>query len=199
MGVGRAVLMLVPLGAALALSGCASARGASSARSTKRASEAPLSRAEAIATLEATDTFAGTSVGFGGGPSKEACAFATLIRQPDAALLFKDLLARGQTAGQLYALSGLYFADPAAFREAIEPYRGRTDPVKTLSGCIGGAKPVGEIVEHPGPHAVRLASSSENVQAWLDRNPDARRSFFMDISGGGYPSQFRALRPCRGH
>jgi hypothetical protein len=197
MSVARSFL-LVPLGIALALSGCASVTGASS-RSTKRGSVAPVSRTEAIAILETTDTFADTHVGFAGEPSSEACAFATLIREPDAAALFKDLLLKAQAAGQLYALSGLYSADPAAFREAIEPYRGRTELVGTFSGCIRAAKPVGEVVEQSGPRVVRLASSSESIQDWLARNPDARRGFFMDILGGGYPAQFRALRPCRGH
>jgi hypothetical protein len=197
MSVARSI-PLVPLGVALALSGCASLAGTSS-RSGRRAAAPPVSRAEAIAILETTDTFAGTGVGIAGQRSSQACAFATLIRQPDAAALFQDLLAKGKTAGQLYALSGLYFADPPAFRAAVEPYRGRTDLVNTFFGCIQGGQAVGTLVERSGPRVVRLASTSENMQAWLARNPEARGGFLVDILGGGYPAQFRAVRPCRGH
>jgi hypothetical protein len=183
----------IALGLAVTLCGCASTAGAprtSPARSS-------VSREEAIRVLQTTDTFADTSAGFAGGPSKEACAFAVVVREPDADGLFRALLESGRTAGQLYALCGLYFTDPAGFERTLSPYRGRKDLVTTFSGCMRGASPVGRIVEHTGPHAVRLASPTDTLAAWVKRNPEASRAFFMDIAGGGYPAQLRAMRPCR--
>jgi hypothetical protein len=78
------------------------------------------------------------------------------------------------------------------------PYRDRSDSVPTLSGCIGGRMPVGQLIERSGPHVVRLNSPRESIDAWLKRHPQARRSFFVDIVGGGYPAQFRAIRKCQG-
>jgi hypothetical protein len=177
------------LGLTVTLGACASA--------PPRGQRSSVSRAEALRVLETTETFADTSVGFAGTPSKEACAFAVVMREPDADSLFRALLENGRTAGQLYALCGLYFTDPSGFEGTLAPYRGRKDHVKTFSGCMRGASEVGRIVEHTGPHAVRLASPKETLAAWLKRNPEARRGFFLDIAGGGYPEQFRAMAPCR--
>jgi hypothetical protein len=148
---------------------------ACAARSARPADPA-LSPAAATWILETTETFADTAVGFDGGASAQACAFAVLLRERNARDLFHSLLANGGVAGQLYALCGLYLTDPAAFRESVEAYRGRTDEVNTFMGCQKGRQRVGELVEHPG-RAGR---------------------FFLDIYGGGYPASFRALRPCRG-
>jgi hypothetical protein len=189
----RTWIVATVVGTALTLCGCASTGGAPRTSRTRTS----VSREEAIRILETTDTFADTSVGFGGGPSKEACAFAVVVREPDADSLFRALLENGRTAGQLYALCGLYFTDPAGFTRAVSPYRGRKDSVKTFSGCLGGASEVGRVVEHAHPHAVRLASPKETLAQWVQRNPEARPAFFVDIVGGGYPAALRAMRPCR--
>lgn len=172
--------------------------GAACAARGGRPSEPPLSRDAAIRILETTEVFADTAIGFAGEPSAPACAWAVLARERDARDLFVSLLARGRPAGQLYALCGLYFADPAAFREHIEPYRGRADEVRTFMGCLGGMKRMGELVEHTGPRAVRLASPKDTLRDWVKHDPGGGRGIFLDIYGGGYPATFRALRPCRG-
>ena len=172
------------------------AAGACASRSAPPA-RAPLSRAAAVAVLETTDVFADTAVGFDGGPSPQACAFAALLRESDAGALFRSLLTRSGTAGQLYALCGLYLTDPPAFTKEVEAFRTRDDEVRTLFGCIGGRRRVRDVVEHSGPRAVRLSSPKETLQAWVKRDPEGGRSFFLDIYGGGYPATFRAMRPCR--
>jgi len=121
-----------------------------------------------------------------------------LRREKDADAIFKDLLARANLAGQLYALCGIYYTDPDAFQHAIDGYRKRTDSVTTFSGCILSRTPVEGLIEHAGPRAVRLKGPSDTIDAWLKREGSSPQSFFVDIVGGGYPVQLRDMPLCKG-
>src|SRR5688572_24080014 len=135
--------MHVPWQAVL-LAAAATSSGCASAPSAPRSSAA---REEAIRVLETAETFAGPSVGIAGRTSDQACAFAVLVDEPDAADIFRGLLTRARVAGQLYALCGLYLTDASGFARAVEPYRRRPDHVRTLFHDKGGAETVGTLVE----------------------------------------------------
>ena len=192
---GRAT-MGVTLAVITALAAVSSARP----RPPKEPSAA-LTREAAIQVLETTDTFAGVSIGFGGERSKESCAFAVVSRERDAAEIFRSLLGKASMAGQLYALCGLYSTDPDGFKEAVEPYRRSTDEVKTMFGCIGGRQKASGLVENTSPNTglrtVRLLSPKETLEGWIKRDNGGKRSFMLDIYGGGYPTEFRGQDRCR--
>jgi hypothetical protein len=157
----------------------------------------PLTREQALLVLRKTNRFADVAIGYAGGPSTEACAFATLIREPDADAVFKALLRESRLAGQLYALCGLYFTDPGYFRQAVESYRESTEEVRTQMGCIIGHDSVGSLVESRHPQVVRLSSPEDTVQEWYLRNKErAEEGFVSDIIGGGYPATFRHFTGC---
>src|SRR5690349_2200251 len=61
--------------------------------------ELPLSREDAFRILLSTETFADAYVGYAGTKSTQVDAFQVLLKQPDAVVVFEDLLHRGQTAG----------------------------------------------------------------------------------------------------
>jgi hypothetical protein len=162
------------------------------------AAAAPPSREQAIAILSRTDTFADTYVGFVGGASREACAFRTLIDQPDADRLFKGLLGEAHLAGRLYALCGLYFTDPPRFKKEIQPYRTSRDSVATFAGCIMGRQPIAKLVESSSPRVIRLADPSQTTEEWVARHigPDGSRDYSLDIIGGGWPARFKEMKGC---
>ena len=68
-----------------------------------------------------------------------------------------------------------------------------------MFGCEVARQRVSTLVEHtdPGLRAVRLESPRETLEQWIKRDNGGVRSFMMDIYGGGYPSELRAMKPCR--
>ena len=157
-----------------------------------------MSREQALQILSRTDTFADTYVGFAGSPSQEACAFRTVLDQPDADRLFKRMLVQAHVAGRLYALCGLYFTDHERFAREIQPYRGSADSVATFSGCIMGRQPIAKLVESSYPRVIRLKDPSETTQEWVERNigPDGSHDYSLDIVGGGWPARFKEMKSC---
>ena len=156
------------------------------------------SREEAIRVLLKTEVFADNFVGFVGRPSDEVCSFRTVLAQPDADALFKEILTKGRLAGRLYALCGLYFTDHERFAHEIQPYRKSADSVAMSAGCIMGRERVARLVERADPRVIRLKDPSETTNAWLDRHPDptGSRDYSMDILGGGWPAHFKEMKGC---
>jgi len=150
------------------------------------------SRAEAIALLTSTDTFASTAVGEGAQPSDESLAFARVFLEPDADAVFKQLLAQANVAGRLYALCGLYFTDPETFREKLAAYEANKNEVWVFMGCLKWQRGVSELVKSSSAGAVRLKDADDTVDLWVERNRDlADKDFDLDLIGGGYPDLFR--------
>src|SRR5262249_10092895 len=125
--------------------------------------------------------------------------FGTVLAQPDADQLFKEILTKGHLAGRLYALCGIYFTDHERFAQEIKPYRTSRDSVATYAGCIMGHERVARLVELADPRVVRLRDPSETIEAWLDRHPDpsGSRDYAMDIVGGGWPAHFKEMKGCK--
>jgi hypothetical protein len=89
----------------LILSACAQAQepSAGSAPSTVQVnhiSTLPTTRDGALHVLETTEQFEDTAIGYAGIPSAEVCAFAILLKEPDAVQVFHSLLGRANVAGQ---------------------------------------------------------------------------------------------------
>jgi len=148
---------------------------------------------EAYNILLQADRFSGPMVGVSGQMPDTVKAFLNLLQSPRAEETFSNLLEQATLAGQLYALCGLYYADPHKFKEQIEEYRHRDDMVTTQFECKVGGKRVSELVEYKHPSAVhpalRLVQSDQTFKASRERHEG--RYVAMDILGGGYPAHFR--------
>src|SRR4029079_16579391 len=112
-------------------------------------------------------TFSSGRVGAAGILPEVIYAFRTLKEDPMADAAFKSLLTEAQPAGQLYALCGLWFTDPVAFKTEAERLKKANTQVDTLSGCVGMKKHMAELIESTDPGAVRLKSSKESVKDWF--------------------------------
>jgi hypothetical protein len=125
-------------------------------------------------------------------PSKLVEGYRILLKEPSADRAFKNLLERATPAGQLYALCGIYYSDHPFFLAVLEKHTERTDYVNTQFGCIGGRMRVSDIVKlDDAPDVVRL-TSQESIFEWMNRNlQHSRKTFRLDIVGGGFPSIFR--------
>lgn len=110
---------------------------------------------DAFRELFRADTFAGGKVGYGGETPSEALALRVLLEEQGHATALQDLLEHASPAGRLYALSGLYVADPEAFSKAVAALQpsgiGRAllprTKVHTLFGCIGGTAYFDDLVK----------------------------------------------------
>jgi len=82
----------------------------------------------------------------GGVLSPHAKAFRTLLAEPEAPAVFRDLLARGSPSGQLYALCGLWLTDRPALYSILAPFRSDTREVTTMIGCVPSVQRIGRLV-----------------------------------------------------
>lgn len=91
--------------------------------------------------------------GYGFGPAKgkneraSDTAYQTLLASPKAKEAFTTLFQEANTAGKLYALTGLQKIDPESFQKlskSIKP----DETVSTQNGCLVGESTTGEIVNH---------------------------------------------------
>ena len=151
----------------------------------------PVSREAAHRLLLTTDTFASPAVGYEGRTTpNQVYAFAALLGQPDAAAAFQDLVRRGQPAGQLYGLCGLYLKDLTAFGREVQSFRKSDGQVRQFMGCIIMPVPVREVVESPHPNAIRLRPG-QTLQQW-DEEHRGEEGWHSDIIGGAWPRVFEA-------
>src|SRR4030095_15275396 len=144
---------------------------------------------KAYHTIAASGRFCGTAVGFAATTPDVVLAFRKMLKRPNGAGAFKGLLADATTAGKLYALCGLYYADPDYFDEAVKRFQRSSDEVETLMGCIGSRATVGSIVENRSPKAVRLKNRKQTVKEWAAETKASEMVY--DIVGGGLPSMFK--------
>lgn len=125
-------------------------------------------------------TFDSTRVGVAGALSPHVAAFRVLVRDPGARSAFVAMLRDGSPAGRLYALSGIYFAAPEAFDEAVRWLARSDSEVVTVSGCILGRRTLGSVVRDPRGIRMRAGSTLDDVDGPAP----------MDIAGGYVPMTF---------
>ena len=104
--------------------------------------------AMALAQLSRATSFTSAYVGFSGSVPLEVRAWGTVLRSRGADSAFKSLLETATPAGQLFALTGIYLTDPAYFRRQLSAYRGRSDTVHTIVGCIATDVSLGALVPY---------------------------------------------------
>jgi len=148
----------------------------------------------AVQILGNASEFGGWAVGYGGRPLPAVAALRTLIDDKHAAAALGVVIDHGSLAGQLMAVSGLYFVDRTEFEERLAPYRSMqtTVPVR-VNGCLIHAEPteVAELVEANG--AMAYLGPNDTFAAWSARNPGAKTLVF-DIVGGAYPHGLRGAQ-----
>jgi len=125
-------------------------------------------------------------VGYSGETPEAVHAFRRILAADDTADVFARLLEEATVEGQLYALCGLYFADPARFREALPRYESLTQEVETQRGCIVGREPVADLIHSPYRPVMELGPD-ESPSEWIaSHSRQAKRGYSTDISGGGF-------------
>ena len=95
------------------------------------------SREGAFRFLLTTNTFAGDAVESTAKVSCQAVAYRVLLEQPDRKAIFQDLLRRGGTVAQVYALCAMYeILHHKAFEQLIAPYRRDVRTFQTWHLCF---------------------------------------------------------------
>lgn len=118
-------------------------------------------------------------------------AFRLLSKDPQADAIFKHVAAKGSAAGQLYALSGLYFTDHDYFQKAAEGLRDSKTVVGIQTSCFGEyRKPVSAIIDANSPNAIRLNGPNDSLARWFSEHA-TQEAVIFDIAGGGYPARMR--------
>jgi hypothetical protein len=116
-------------------------------------------------------------------------AFRIVHSQPEAAAMFRALYEGSTVAGKLYALSGLYFANPALFAEEVEhlrKLRGR-ESVCTMRGCFRTEERVAGVLRSKSKYRIRIARG-QTLKEWFVAAVRLRnRSGEGDIAGGYTP------------
>jgi hypothetical protein len=157
-------------------------------------SENSLSEAgqKAFKVLLSANRFEDTHIGYAGELSKYVEAYRILLKEGTRVDALKELLEKASTVGQLYALVGLYEADNAYFHSIISKYKSSNTEVKTISGCIGSTRTVGEIVFLDKANTIRLEHPGQPFGDWKRKaNIPTEEGFLVDIFGGGYSFMFR--------
>lgn len=143
---------------------------------------------EAFFDLMQAQTFSDAAVGIALQVSYQVAAFRILMREPEAGVAFKQLVAHATTPGQLYGLCGLFFTDHKYFLSVVGRFRASAGQVRTASGCIIGSESAAEIVSSKNPDVLRLTGPKDSIAEWLRRT--GKKTYVIDILGGGYPNSF---------
>lgn len=96
--------------------------------------------------IKTSTTFMSSAVGIGGVTPQEVIAFRCIMQEPKPARIFKQLLKQSQTAGRLYAMTGLYKVDRQYFEQHADSLFAKDLSVKTLMGCFGSEYKVEEVM-----------------------------------------------------
>ncbi len=141
---------------------------------------------EALHYLMTAASFESRYITEGGTRSGGYLAMRIIGRAPGADAAFKDLVAHGTIAGQLYGLVGVRRTDPAFFRANIQRYKESDAWVQTINGCIISRERVSNVVYDP--KAIRLPPGT-TLEQW-GRTQRGDKTFFIDIAGGSYSSVY---------
>jgi hypothetical protein len=111
------------------------------------AQEGETDKQKAYATLKTVPYFAVGGVGFAGTTSQGEQALRALLKQKDAATVFKTLLKEANQEGRLYALLGLRLTNPTVFARDVTPFLSLKTKAHTMSGCIMCDQPVASLAK----------------------------------------------------
>jgi hypothetical protein len=139
----------------------------------------------AIEKLRTAESFESAHIGYAGVVSDYVRAFRTVLAQPRAAELFRELFATSTMAGRLYALCGLYFVDPSAFAAGTADLAANHGAVATMNGCIRGDETVADVVRSSREDRMRIAKGQTLDDWFASHRPGAG-----DIAGGYTPLSF---------
>jgi len=92
--------------------------------------------AGAYSKIRSARHFAIGGVGFTGVTSQGELAMRTIRDSPRAEEQLRALLNESSPAGQMYALFALRQLNPSDYSALAEPFRRRSTPVPTISGCF---------------------------------------------------------------
>lgn len=131
--------------------------------------ELPLDDATAIKILLETHVFTSSQIGVAGEVPNGVRAFKVVLQRPDAAAVFEDVLENGETAGQLYALCGLYLTDRDTFDREVGRFRDSNESVSVWFGCWSGARTVADLLDPPaGSHYEASILNGEYAVSFRD-------------------------------
>jgi len=155
----------------------------------------PLSDAGVLAlkVLLRAHRFTSDAVGEGGERPLEVESLRVLLQQREAAAAFRHVIQNGTTAGGLFGLCGLWYADPAGFEKECAAFLEAhgEESVSTQMGCTVEDAPVAPLVRNPDPKgAVRLGDRTQTVKQWCDEAKVSGATY--DIAGGGWPCVLRS-------
>ena len=139
--------------------------------------------------LRGAGTFETGHVGYAGTLSKHVISLNTLLEEKDAASALKALLDEAGTAGKLYALSGLYYADHDAFTREVQNMKRSSGTVKVMEGCEIFEDKIAKIVESDSAN-VAIIEPGKTMKEFWETN---KGSVSLDIAHGGYPATFKGL------
>jgi len=161
---------------------------------------------EAYRTLLVAKWFENKTVGYSGDPSKLVEAYNILLKEKSGDAAFKALLNKATTAGQLYALCGLYITDLSFFHSSVQRFRQSQENVYIVSDDIGGGRPISALIEADKPIVIDYNRPKESLQEYFELNrkmvsewddrwkkkQDARPTavYELDILHGGYSIWF---------
>lgn len=129
-------------------------------------------------------------VGFAGTASASIVDLNTVLKERDAAELFKYIFENGSTAGKLYALNGLYLTDRDEFQRSADVMKKSGQTVRVLNGCLMSDKEVSKIIETDAKNAVIIKPGKTVKEFWATHSGGG---FELDIAHGGYPATFREM------
>lgn len=139
-------------------------------------------------TLLKAEIFEEGLIGFAAQLSRNVENFNILFAEKEADAAFKSLQQNADLAGQLYALSGIFYTDNKHFQEVIKDYEKNDSEISTMSGCIISTEKVSKIIKSNSPN-VAIISPDETMKDWWEKNKGV--SYEIDIMNGGFPATFR--------
>lgn len=86
------------------------------------------------------------SVGYAAVTPASVLAWRVIMDSPHPASAFREVFAEAGIAGELYALAGLRFADPAAYTQFADDLRQRGGSVDVVRGCIGSTDSITQVI-----------------------------------------------------
>lgn len=130
-----------------------------------------------VATIRTVTVVSDGHDGRAGTTPESVHAFRRLVRSPGAAERFAELLKDATPAGRLFALCGLYFTDPEAFRSALPAFERSEERVRHQAGCMISEEPVADLIHSPYAPVIRIEPGA---------SPDGTERGSWDIAGGGF-------------